>query len=184
MTMNSTFHDSPRIRGDYVKYTCLRLLLWAVIGIPFWVFGVLMVLRGDGYAGVVLAAVFTSIKAGFEIFFRVASSEILSLARRKIVHEGSRVRQESGDGVVLDSVSLEQPFSVDFHFNPLGQPIYKVTQGNHSIKFASRIDDAERLVKEVFRSPEKWPPEIPQPESASRKYHRRAEPDGFGERRE
>ncbi len=174
--MNEIFSHPGKLKTDHVKYTRLRLLLWAVIGIPFWVFGVLMALRGDGYAGIGFAAAFTIIKAGFEIFFYAASREILRLADDRIVHETGVLRQENQDGDTLASIRLTEPFSVDFYFNSIGQPIYRVTQDNRVLKFAARLDNAERLVTDVLGRPQKWPPEVPQPESAAKRYHRRAEP--------
>ncbi len=174
---HETFAHPAAIRRDYVKYTGLRLLLWALIGIPFWIFGILMALRGDGYVGIGFAAAFTLIKTGFEIFFYIGSREILALADCRIVLEGGRLRQVDPDGKTVASIDLAQPFTVDFTFNLLGQPIYRVAQEDRTLGFAARLDGAERLVKEVLGAPAKWPPEVPQPESAAQRYHRRAERD-------
>lgn len=180
--MQETFSHSPRLRGDHFKHTALRLLLWALIGIPFWVFGILMLLRGDGYAGLVFAGVFTAIKGGFEIFYFVASREFLCITRHRIVRDGSRLIEESADRIPLVTIDLERPFTVAFSFSPVGQAVYRVTQDESVLRFSARLNDAERLVKDILGCPAQWPPEVPAPESAAAKYHRQAAPDD-GEKR-
>ena len=176
--MQETFHHPEKIRRDHFKYTLMRVGLWLLIGIPFWVFGTLMAVRGDGYAGLVLAIVFTVIKSGFEIFFHIGSREFLALAQQRIELDGRRLRQVLANGDVAAVIDLDKPFAVDFVFTPLGQAIYNVTQDAAVLKFSARLNEARRLVGEILGHPAKWPPEIPQPESAASRYHRQADPEG------
>ncbi len=175
--MTETFEHPATIRRDHIKYTLMRLGLWLLIGIPFWIFGILMAVRGDGYAGLVFAIAFTIIKTGFEIFFYIGSREILSLAEKRIRFDGERLNQIGSDNTTLAAIDLEKPFEVSFSFNLLGQPIYAVRQDDTTLKFSSRLDGAQRLVCKILENPGQWPPEVPQPESAASRYHRQADPE-------
>jgi hypothetical protein len=174
--MTETFEHPAKIRRDHIKYTTMRMGLWLLIGIPFWIFGILMAVRGDGYAGLVFAIVFTVIKTGFEIFFYVGSRDILALAETRIRFDGERLYQLGSDDVILAVIDLKTPFEVSFSFNPLGQPIYAVRQNDTTLRFSSRLDGARRVVCEILEHPAQWPPEVPQPESAATRYHRQADP--------
>ena len=134
-----------------------------------------MYFRGDGYAGLFLAAFFTVMKTGFEVFFFCAFRPVLRLSRRRIVHRNHRLEQEDETGSVITSIDLERAWSLSFDYNTLGHALYTLDQEGRTLTFTSRLNGAQRLVADMLGRPDLWPPRPVQPESAATRYHRRAE---------
>ena len=133
-----------------------RVIFFIILTVPFWGFAFFN--RHD-YIATLCAIGFTFILFLFDFlsYLYKYSNTLFGFSIIHIEVEDRVIRQISRNGNILCEINLEKDFQISYPYHACGNAIYCIKRNQKRLMFSSRINNAERLVKDVLGHDE-WPP--------------------------
>jgi hypothetical protein len=131
-----------------------RVIFFIILTVPFWGFAFFN--RHD-YIATLCAIGFTFILFLFDFLLNKFARRATSFIGQTIEVEDRVIRQISRNGNILCEINLEKDFQISYPYHACGNAIYCIKRNQKRLMFSSRINNAERLVKDVLGHDE-WPP--------------------------
>jgi hypothetical protein len=160
--MPDRFTYSPALAQELKDQARRRRWLWLFFLAPFWAYGTYHALTRGTWLGPTVALCASAMAAFFEWLLRRVANKTSHMLDQSLESDGTLLKQLARDGTVLGQIDLTRPFVVTYPYSAAGNAVYRVTQvtedtTRRSLEFASEIQDAERLVRDILKYDE-WPP--------------------------
>jgi len=131
-----------------------RTIFFIILSLPFWIFAFLVI---DDYIGILCAIGFTCLLFWLSFLLSKFERNTISLIGQTIVVRDKHIQQINKNGNILCEINLDEKFQIGYPYHAWGNAIYYIKQHQNKLIFSSRINNAERLVKDILGNDE-WPP--------------------------